>query len=117
MNLVFKKGDVVYVPTKGRGEIIARDRSDRPYCVKFNEGTPAEWFQEGLLSFEPWPAPVHVRPMKVGWYAVRVSGYAYPFIYHFDGEHWAGNDGALSVERMKEKAKGVTFLGEEMKYE
>lgn len=116
MNLIFKKKDVVYVPTKGRGEIIAIDRSNHPYCVKFDDNDSG-WFQEGLLSFEPWPAPVHVRPMKVGWYVGWFTFIHQPVLYHYDGEFYRSSMLGINGKIVLENQTEVKYLGEELKHD
>lgn len=65
---VFRVGDVVYHCISGKGRISKKDQSKYPYHVEFGDGH--EWVEEKHLSFSPWPAPNHTRPIQEGWWIV-----------------------------------------------
>ncbi len=68
---VFRNGDVVYHPVNGKGKVTSSE-SDEAYFVEFERfNSPSDWFKESELSFKPWPAPCHERPLEEGWYRVR----------------------------------------------
>lgn len=78
---VFTAGDTVYHPTLGRCS-VARVEGDEVFVTVF-QGDEYRATQE-LLSFEPWPLPVHVRPVaapvdenapqpKDGWWKARLA--------------------------------------------
>ena len=70
MNRVFKHSDVVYHPQYGKGDVTSIDQSPRsqcPYHVVFK--SVSMWCKDVMLSYEPWPPPVHVKPFQKGWYA------------------------------------------------
>ena len=59
----FKAGDVMYHPRHGR--VVLRGGAVE------NKGVSVElfgWIHIALLSYKPWPAPVHERPLLDGWY-------------------------------------------------
>ena len=71
MKRVFNVGDVVYHPKYGKGVVKNVDsavRSEDPYFVEWMVTYYPGWFAESMLSFEPWPKPVHVKPFAKGWY-------------------------------------------------
>lgn len=74
-NSIFMVGDEVYHVLHGRGIIIDIETSSIPLRIDF--GTHYYWAVCGSVSFDPWPAPNHVRPMKNGVYKVE-----------YGGEHW-----------------------------
>lgn len=58
---VFKIGDVVYHPLYGESKIInVHDEN-----VLIDNG-PASYTNYKMLSFKPWPAPCHERPVEDG---------------------------------------------------
>ena len=76
---IFVVGDTVYHPTLGRCNVV-RVQDDEVFVTIF-QGDEYRVEQE-LLSFEPWPLPVHVRPVaapvdenaprpKDGWWKVK----------------------------------------------
>lgn len=78
---IFVVGDTVYHPTLGRCSVV-RVQGDEVFVTIF-QGDEYHATQE-LLSFEPWPNPVHVRPVaapvdetaprpKDGWWNVRLA--------------------------------------------
>lgn len=72
---VFTAGDTVYHPTLGKCTVTYVQ--DDEILVAVFQGNEFKTTQE-LLSFEPWPLPVHVRPagtksqIKDGWWNVRL---------------------------------------------
>lgn len=55
----FKVGQIVYHPVHGKCEIANIDPHSTSAAVYLkNMG----WFPVGILSYEPWPAPVHSLP-------------------------------------------------------
>lgn len=72
---VFKIGDVVYHPEFGRGTVKRCDNTNMAVCVRFDEGREdGLWFSQKVLSFSPWPAPDHKRPIHDGWWIVATNG-------------------------------------------
>lgn len=72
---VFKVGDVVYHPEKGEGSVLPSNAPGREeeWLINF-EKNPSQWIREALLSFSPWPAPDHKRPIQEGWWIVATNG-------------------------------------------
>lgn len=78
MKPVFKVGDTVYHAAHGGGKIEALNQPNhnrlngRTILVRFwespIEGAVIRQYGEKELSFKPWPAPCHERPLQDGWY-------------------------------------------------
>ena len=70
---IFELEDTVYHPLYGEGVVKKTDFSIQSYFVRFykGEGCYDSWFEEVHLSFESWPAPVHVRPFQAGWWVAK----------------------------------------------
>lgn len=75
---VFQKGDVVYHPVYGKGEVVRTEQTTKnSYNAEvFFDDDPGKynWFSEKTLSFKPWSEPCHVRPFERGWYVLRYKG-------------------------------------------
>lgn len=78
---IFVVGDTVYHPTLGKCTVAYIQ--DDVILVTVFQGNEFKTTQE-LLSFEPWPLPVHVRPVaapaeenaprpKDGWWKVKLN--------------------------------------------
>ena len=78
---IFVVGDTVYHPTLGKCTVT--NIQDDVILVAVFQGNEFQTTQE-LLSFEPWPLPVHVRPVaapvdenapqpKDGWWKVNLA--------------------------------------------
>lgn len=74
MSNVFEVGDVVYHPFYGKviilsinAEYMAIDTEIGNYLLRVDE-------VKKFLSFTPWPAPNHVRPLKNGVYKAKQCG-------------------------------------------
>lgn len=68
----FKVGDVVHHVRFGKGKIVDIIDSVVPYQVEVNAcgGLSVTWSGAEYLSFKPWPAPCHERPIEDGWWIV-----------------------------------------------
>lgn len=103
MAYVFKPGDEVYHSLKGKGKVIriSTDQlDDTPYCVEWDVTWATDWQREKLLSFEPWPEPVHVRPFNKGWYVLLLQDKSYRVEY--------------LTKELSEEVELVHFLGARM---
>lgn len=68
MESIFEVGDVVYHAKYGKGVIVRVEPNySLQYLIVF-ECDWTGWSEEVLLSFSPWPAPNHERPLKDGLY-------------------------------------------------
>lgn len=62
----FQIGDDVYHTHYQKLKVIRVDKTGEGPVVLTDSG----WFKYKELSFEPWPKPVHKRPMKNGYYLI-----------------------------------------------
>ena len=70
----FKVGDVVHHVQYERGVVKKTAEVTYPVYVSFDNGENG-WFSDEVLSFSPWPAPDHKRPIQDGWWVVAIEGY------------------------------------------
>lgn len=68
MNNPFIENDVVYHATMGKGRVVAASPTSQYIHVVFGNDVDADEVEVCHCSFEPWPVPVHERPIEDGWW-------------------------------------------------
>lgn len=126
-NQPFVVGDTAYHPGLGKVQIMSIERDGLDIQVMEQAGyNVPQWTYAGLLSFEPWPAPVHERPLQDGYYLVAFKDYKRVYLAQYigaadfpwaligpnkklvdDHTYAAANDG---------KVKPLSYLGTELKW-
>lgn len=109
---VFRIGDVVYHPINGKGRVSAVDESVTPYYINFGHG--CGWSEEQSLSFSPWPAPNHTRPIQEGWWIATYEGQAALIELRKDG--WVYDSEAYCLQK-KDRYEFIRFLGKDWRGE
>lgn len=109
---VFRIGDVVYHYAEGEGVVKGIDTSSIPYRIGFKRGE-CFWCSEKTLSFAPWNAPNHTRPIEEGWWIVRVKAYSHedPVIREFRDSGLYAVSGHL--RGYGEQYEFIRFLGKD----
>lgn len=82
---VFNNGDIVYHPKYGKCK-VGEASGGYPYIVPYSSG---EGFYTEItyLSFEPWSAPCHERPLEDGVYIVGYRDIPQPLVRaRFNGQ-------------------------------
>lgn len=89
MSLVFKVGDTVYHYVLGQGTVSVIDdlHTNSPYHISYTSGS-YHWEEEKTLSFTPWPAPNHTRPIQNGLYIVRKEQYTETYLAFYKDKEW-----------------------------
>lgn len=70
----FYEGDVVYHPTYGKAIVVMTANYSEPAIQISTKEYGCFWTSTQILSFEPWPEPVHERPFPIGWYIWHPTG-------------------------------------------
>lgn len=65
----FQVGDVVYHVRFGEGVVRQKEGHPDNVYVEFKRGGVVDSHTK-YLSFKPWPAPCHERPVEDGWWIV-----------------------------------------------
>lgn len=110
MGNVFKAGDIVYHPTEGRGYVKNVDNGKLPVCILFDSRAEVVWCGEKNLSFTPWPAPNHERPLKDGLYWKSCVGVADNVVRRQNGVFYYFLDGVLASPISKEVVEISKFI-------
>ena len=126
----FAVHDIVFHPGFGRVEISEITQAGDIRVVILSQPPGERWVPQwttpSLLSFEPWPEPVHKRPMLDGYYLVQFKDYKRVYLAQYiaaadnewaligpdrkivdDYTYAAANDG---------KVKPLAYLGTELKW-
>ena len=99
----FKDGDVMYHPYYGM--VCVQDGAAVNEAIRIKG---KGYIASSLLSYKPWPAPVHERPLLEGFYIANELDNEHPIIVKVMG------DGLLFVEGRKTCRKAyelVHYLG------
>lgn len=112
MNLTFKKGEAIYHPFYGQVFV-----EEPAICNEAVRIRGKGFIHVNNLSFEPWPAPVHVRPMKVGWYVGWFNCCANPVLFYYDGLIYKSGPNWINGRSTLSENPKMKYLGKEMKHD
>lgn len=76
----FKSGDRVYHPSHESALIICETEDDLARFKEEDKPYISGWVNCRSLSFKPWPAPCHKRPIEDGWWVCTGSRNDEPYI-------------------------------------
>ena len=121
----FVVGDTAYHPGLGKVKIYSIERDGGDIQVREAEDTVPQWTNASLLSFEPWPAPVHERTMQDGYYLVRYKDYKRTYLAHYNLRELYAWKFVLEPGRkvetpdiimQEDKVVPLSYLGTELKW-
>lgn len=116
----FRPGDTAYHPGFGKVKVLSIERGVDIQVQDYGkEYMIPQWTIASLLSFTPWPEPVHVRPLEDGYYLVRSDSMQYTNLAIYSTETKSFNhvneDGKAS-RAYRAVVYPVAYLGTKMEW-
>lgn len=109
----FKIGDTVHHSWHGECQVIDVIGSEQKLRTRSASGTVHTFTGSAwqALSFEPWPAPVHKRPVRKGVWIIEYDGNT--VLRRWDGTSWRFMSGdSRSSEHVQETARPLRWVCE-----
>lgn len=105
----FDKGETVYLPVDARVWTVVHQEGPMVTLQTRVQGGPVSTARPWLaVSYKPWPAAVHERPLVDGWYVVR-NNLGMLVVYQRDAGQWRSQRSSSNSPQPVEKV--IRFLG------
>lgn len=82
-----RPGDTAYHPSFGKVKVLALERGvDIQVQDHGKDYIIPQWTVPALLSFTPWPEPVHTRPIEDGYWLVQFKDFRRTYLAQYTGK-------------------------------